>query len=247
MTIEFADQNPKLALQIVQSNGAATGISVDSVPATTEDLIAMNAGLVAEATKSGVQVTTRVIGYDYDAAFPTLLRNLLKTGSGLKGFVFAAIFGAVVSSLASMLNSASTIFAMDIFSKLHPSSSHKGLVTVGRICVIVFTIIACLIAPNLGRPEFGGIFTFIQEFQGFISPGVLAIFLFGLLVPKAPRFLGWLGIILNACVYGLLKISVPSLAFLDLMAVSFGVVLLVLLVLTLLKPLQAPVVLPRNE
>jgi len=113
--------------------------------------------------------------------------------------------------------------------------------------VIVFTVIACLIAPNLGRPEFGGIFTFIQEFQGFISPGVLAIFLFALLVPKAPRFLGWLGILLNACVYGLLKISVPSLAFLDRMAVSFGVVLLVLLICTLVRPLQTPVVLPQNK
>ena len=191
-----------------------------------------------------------MIGYDYDAAFPTLLKNLLPGGKGLMGFVLAAIFGAVVSSLASMLNSASTIFAMDIYGKFRARSGgagHRELVTVGRACVLVFVLIAMLIAPSLGSPKFGGIFTFIQEFQGFISPGILAIFIFGVLVPKAPRSVGTVGLILNPILYGVLKVAAPQIAFLNRMAICFGVVLVVLTIITLLKPLREPVVLPINE
>lgn len=157
--------------------------------------------------------------------------------------MFAAIFGAVVSSLASMLNAASTLFAMDLWATARPRAAASELVTVGRVCVAVFVVIACLIAPGLGRPEFGGIFTFIQEFQGFISPGILAVCLFGLLVPRAPRFLGWLGIVLNAVLYGVFKLTL-SVAFLDRMAICFGLVLVALTIATLLRPLPQPVALP---
>ena len=137
-----------------------------------------------------------------DAAFPVLIKNLLPTGIGLKGFVLAAIFGAVVSSLASMLNSSSTIFAMDIYRKIKREPTQFELVTVGRICVVAFVFIAMLIAPRLDNPKFGGIFTFIQEFQGFISPGILSIFLFGVLVHRAPRACGTVGLIINPILYG---------------------------------------------
>ena len=72
---------------------------------------------------------------------------------------------------------------------------------------MIFVLIAILIAPQLGRPEFGGIFTFIQEFQGFISPGILAIFVFGLLVHRAPRVCGTVGLLLNPVLYGSLKVA----------------------------------------
>jgi SSS family solute:Na+ symporter len=123
----------------------------------------------------------------------------------------------------------------------------------------LFVVIAAFIAPSLGQPKFGGIFTFIQEFQGFISPGVIAIFLFGLLVPKAPRFLGWSGIILNACLYGLFKwwlgdVIVEAglwfsdeISFLDRMAICFFIVCIYCTVMTLIKPLPAPVELPVNK
>jgi len=119
--------------------------------------------------------------------------------------VLAAIFGAVVSSLASMLNSSSTIFAMDIYRKIKKNPSQFELVSVGRICVVAFVFIAMLIAPRLDNPKFGGIFTFIQEFQGFISPGILSIFLFGVLVHRAPRACGTVGLIINPVLYGALK------------------------------------------
>jgi SSS family solute:Na+ symporter len=186
---------------------------------------------------------------DYDAAFPLLLRNLLTPGSGVLGFVLAAIFGAVVSSLASMLNSASTIFTMDIYNKLRHDTSQTELVTVGRICTVVFVLIALLIAPQLGSPAFGGIFTFIQEFQGFISPGILAIFIFGLLVHRAPRSVGTVGLLLNPVLYGTLKFlpQTSGISFLNRMAICFGTVLAVLTVMTLINPLKNPVTLPVNE
>lgn len=205
------------------------------------------------------QMATANGGYDYDAAFPTLLRNLIKPYPWISWFVLAAIFGAIVSSLASMLNSASTIATMDIARKWVKGVKDEHLPFIGRGCVVVFVIIAALIAPSLGQPKFGGIFTFIQEFQGFISPGVIAIFFFGLLVPRAPRFLGWSGIILNACLYGLIKwwlgdIIVDAglwfsgeISFLDRMAICFFIVCIYCGIMTLIKPLSAPVELPVNE
>ncbi len=246
----FSDNFAKLegatALEIFRHNSAKLGVEPDlALVADPAALAGKNAALVVEAGRRGLGVATRLVGYDYDAAFPTLLRNLLKEGSGLKGFIFAAIFGAVVSSLASMLNAASTIFAMDVWSRARRRASQSELVTVGRVCVLAFVVVACLIAPSLGRPEFGGIFSFIQEFQGFISPGILAVCLFGLLVKRAPRFLGWLGILLNAVLYGVFKQTL-DVAFLDRMAICFGIVVAVLALCTVLKPLPQPVVLPVN-
>ena len=205
------------------------------------------------------QMATTTGGYDYDSAFPTLLRNLIKPYPWISWFVLAAIFGAIVSSLASMLNSASTIATMDIVRKIAPNIQEQLLPVWGRVFVVIFVIIAALIAPSLGHPNFGGIFTFIQEFQGFISPGVLAIFFFGLLVPKAPRFLGWSGILLNAFLYGAIKWFIGDwivdaglwfsgeISFLDRMAICFFLVCLYCTVMTILKPLPEPVELPVNE
>ncbi|MBN1352582.1 hypothetical protein JXJ21_24550 [candidate division KSB1 bacterium] len=202
-------------------------------------------------------MSDKLVGYDYDAAFPTLLKKLLPINIGILGFVLAAIFGAVVSSLASMLNSAATIATMDIYNKVKKSTTQFELVTVGRVCTVLFVLIAIFIAPRLDNPKFGGIFTFIQEFQGFISPGVLAIFLFGLLVHRAPRFAGTVGLILNPVLYGTMKWgnltgigflnTLSKLSFLDRMAVCFAIVLAVLTLITLLKPLPRPVELPVNE
>ena len=247
---QFAEVSPEVASQVIAHNAAKLGQAVITGN-TAAEIAAANADLVAQAENQKFPVNeTSMIGYDYDAAFPTLLRNLLPGGTGLMGFVLAAIFGAVVSSLASMLNSASTIFSMDIYRKIRASrggAKQHELVTVGRTCVLVFVLIAILIAPRLGSPKFGGIFTFIQEFQGFISPGILAIFIFGVLVHKAPRSVGTVGLVLNPILYGLLKFAAPQIAFLNRMAICFGVVLAVLTVMTLAKPLPQPVVLPVNE
>jgi SSS family solute:Na+ symporter len=142
---------------------------------------------------------------------------------------------------------------MDITDKLarkfnHAGLSQKALVMSGRVFVVLFVLIACFIAPGLGDPKFGGIFTFIQEFQGFISPGILSVYLFGFLVPRTPRYMGWVGILLNVILYGALKWFIaPDLAFLNRMAICFGVVMATLAIVTLVKPLAKPVVMPTSD
>lgn len=244
----FANTNPEKAAEIVDHNAKLLAEAL--LESNNEQVITIwgrNTELVGMSEAKKIPVAGTLVGYDYDAAFPTLLKNLLVPGSGVLGFVLAAIFGAVVSSLASMLNSASTIFTMDIYYKLRKSASQGELVSVGRSCTIVFVLIALLIAPNLGSPKFGNIFNYIQEFQGFISPGVLAIFLFGLLVHRAPRSVGTVGLILNPILYGALKWGYPNIAFLDRMAICFGILLVVLGIMTKLNPLPQPVELPINE
>jgi solute:Na+ symporter, SSS family len=244
----FAELHPDLTARILSHNERRVTPG-DLRPQAPDGaaLYAYNETLVARAKAAKVATSEKLVGHDHDAAFPTLLRNLLPRGNGLMGFVLAAIFGAVVSSLASMLNSASTIFTMDIFRKIKKEASEKALVTTGRICTVAFVLIAVFIAPSLDSPKFGGIFTFIQEFQGFISPGILAIFLFGLLVHRAPRMVGTVGLVLNPILYGTFKLTLTSVSFLNRMALCFGIVLAVLTVITVLKPLPKAVTLPVNE
>jgi solute:Na+ symporter, SSS family len=189
-----------------------------------------------------------LLGYKYDSAFGLLISKLIPAGVGLRGFMLAAILGAVVSSLASMLNSASTIFTMDLYRNyINKNSSQKGLVLIGRLCVVVFVVIGCVISPLLADPKYGGIFSYIQEFQGYISPGILAVFVFGLLVKTAPGASGVVGLLINPFIYFILARAIPSLSFLDRMAMSFGGVLLIMAVITMIKPLKIPRVLPHNE
>jgi SSS family solute:Na+ symporter len=111
-----------------------------------------------------------------DKAYPVLL-NLLPTG--LKGLAFAALTAAIVASLAGKANSISTIFTLDIYKKkLNPSATELQLVKTGKIAVLVAMLIACLLSPFMGIDKKGG-FEFIQEYTGFVSPGIFAMFILG--------------------------------------------------------------------
>jgi SSS family solute:Na+ symporter len=204
-------------------------------PQLGAEITAYNDRVNAAAAAAEVEVsTTNLLGYKYDTAFGLLIGKLTPKG-GLRGFILAAILGAVVSSLASMLNAASTIFTMDFYNKfIYPNAPQKSLVLSGRICVVVFAVIGCLIAPILGDPRFGGIFTYIQEFQGFISPAILAVFVFGFIVTRVPGMCGVIGLVANPIMYFLLKVAMPNLAFLDRMAVSFFFVLALMGIITMI-------------
>ncbi|NLF57188.1 MAG: sodium/solute symporter, partial [Candidatus Hydrogenedens sp.] len=181
-----------------------------------------------------------------DQAYPTLIRNLVP--AGLRGFMFAAIAGAVVSSLASMLNSASTVFTMDLYRRhLRPDAPQARLVGIGRAATLVFVVIGCLIAPFLGHERFNGVFNYIQEFQGYISPGILAVFVFGFAVRRAPAAAGAAGLLLSAPVYGLLQWRFGDVAYLNRMAVTFAAVIAVMALMTLARPNPAPKPLPVRE
>ncbi len=222
-------------------NSAADEISRAAAAA---ELVKLDAEVTA-AARGDVEkyvVTSSLSAYHYDSAFATLLKRLLP-GTGWAWFVLAALFGAVVSSLASMLNSASTLFTMDIYGKAKEvqglAVTQTELVTVGKIATLACALVATVIAPFLDNPAFGGIFVFIQEFQGFLSPGVLAVFLFGFFVPKCPRIFGWLGILLGAVCYALCKwVVLPHWAFLDRMAVSFVAVLFIGAILTMVNHMK---------
>lgn len=178
-----------------------------------------------------------------DQAYPTLIRNLIP--AGVRGFMLAAIAGAVISSLASMLNSASTIFTMDLYRRyLRQEASQRTLVFIGRGATLVFVVIACLIAPFLGHERFGGIFNYIQEFQGYISPGILAAFVFGFVVKRAPRAAGAVALLVSAPIYGFLQWQFNDIAYLNRMAITLFAVFAVMGIMTLIRPNPRPVVLP---
>jgi SSS family solute:Na+ symporter len=244
---DFASLHPQLARDALTVNAGAAGVGVPS----GDDLMEQNSKLIAEATKadSSLAVSQELVGYDYDGAFPLLIRYLTPAGPpGLRGFVLAALMGAVISSLASMLNAASTIFTMDIYREyINRNASQKTLVWVGRACVPVCVVIGCLIAPQLANPKFRGAFAYIQEFQGYVSPGVLTIFLFGLFVPRSPRACGVVGLVLSPVIYGFLHLFYGDMAFLNRMAITVGALAVVLAVMTILRPLQEPVTLPKQE
>ncbi|MGK0253080.1 MAG: SSS family solute:Na+ symporter [Mariniflexile sp.] len=115
-----------------------------------------------------------------DKAYPWLLQFL---PTGMKGLAFAALAAAIVSSLASMLNSTSTIFTMDIYKQyINKNASDKATVNMGRISAAVALTIACIMAPLLGGIDQA--FQFIQEYTGVVSPGILAVFMLGLFWKK---------------------------------------------------------------
>ena len=218
-------------------------------PALAIELDIYNASaLKAAESAQKMVVTEKFIAYKYDTALAQLLGKILPRGVGIVGFVLAALLGAVVSSLAAMLNAASTIFSMDIFKKyMSPNASQKSIVFIGRVCVVVFTFVAIMLAPQLGNPKISNsIFTIIQEGQGFISPGILAVFVFGFLVRKAPPAAGVLGLLTNVAAYGLLKIGMPGIQFLNRMAICFVLCFVVMTVITLLKPLAKPIEFKHN-
>jgi len=149
---------------------------------------------------------------NYDKAYPWLISTFIPVG--LKGLVLAALTAAIVSSLASMLNSTSTIFTMDIYKPyINKNASQKNLVTTGRITAFVALIIAIGIAPVLGNiPQ---MFQYIQEYTGLVSPGILAVFLMGLFWKKATNKAAIVGVLSSIVVALLLKTAAVDLPWMD--------------------------------
>ncbi len=152
-----------------------------------------------------------------DNAYPWLISTFIPVG--LKGLVLAALVAAIVSSLASMLNSASTIFTMDIYKPyIAPKQEVKrgkpvNLVNVGRLSAVVALVTACLIAPMLGNV--GQMFQYIQEYTGLVSPGILALFLLGLFWKKTNNKGAITGVVCSIPVALALKLMPLGMPFID--------------------------------
>lgn len=172
-----------------------------------------------------------------DHAYPTLL-NLLPPG--LKGLAFAALTAAIVASLAGKANSIATIFSLDIYKKFfHKNASEKQLVVTGRWTVIVSMLIASLVAPALSNLDQA--YQFIQEYVGFISPGVLAIFLLGFFWKRATSGAALASALLTIPLSTLLKYlpywtngSFPDYPFLDRMTIVFVFLIFLMVAMSLL-------------
>jgi len=149
---------------------------------------------------------------NYDKSYPWLISTFIP--SGLRGVVVAALMAAIVSSLASMLNSTSTIFTMDIYRPyINKQATDKQTVNVGRISAAVALIIAVIMAPLLGNiPQ---MFQYIQEYTGLVSPGILAVFLMGLFWKKATNKGAIIGVLSSIFIALMLKSPVVDLPWMD--------------------------------
>ncbi len=187
-------------------------------------LIVVIPGIVAFALKADIVKP--------DEAYPWLLSNFVPMG--LKGLAFAALIAAIVSSLSSMVNSTATIFSMDIYKQIiKKDASESQLVLTGRIGSAVALIIAVLIAPTLTSLEQA--FQFIQEFTGFISPGIFAIFIFGLFWKKATANSAlWAAVLTIPLSLGI-KALIPTLPFLNRMGIVFVILSIIVIAITLVE------------
>ena len=132
--------------------------------------------------------------------------------AGLRGLVFAALIAAVVSSLASMMNSISTIFTMDLYRAAKPDRPERHYVTVGRITAFGAMAIALVLArPFIGGFESG--FQTVQEYTGFIAPGIVVVFLLGFFDKKANAVGAFTALIGSLVVNIALKFGLPDVPF----------------------------------
>jgi SSS family solute:Na+ symporter len=182
---------------------------------------------------------------DNDRAYPWLISTFIPVG--LKGLVLAALAAAIVSSLASMLNSTATIFTMDLYKPfINPNATNRQTVKVGRITAATALVIAVMIAPLLGSlPQ---AFQFIQEYTGIVSPGILAIFILGLFWKKTTNNAAIWGGVLSIPVAMIFKVGskgwaegtaleslFPNLAWMNQMGLTFIVVALIIMVISYIE------------
>lgn len=148
-----------------------------------------------------------------DEAFPTLTLDLLP--SGLRGIVLAAVLAGIMSTVAGVLNSASTLFTLDFVARYRPQTSQRALVAIGRATAAAVIVIATLWATQMYR--FGTLFVYLQSVLSYLVPPIVAVFLFGLLWKRTTRHgafwtllcglvVGVAGLLANE-VYGVLDIQ----------------------------------------
>lgn len=169
--------------------------------------LSASSGAVGEITmtdgKGNIRLVTNT--YKYDTALGLLMADIKeKCPPGILGFVLAALLGAIVSSLAAVLNATSTLFTMDIYQRyIAPKATQGNLVLMGRIVTVILVVVGCVAAAMLNSDS---IFAYIQEVQCYVSPGVLAVFAFGMVNRSAGRWAGTFGLVVAPILYALFSI-----------------------------------------
>ena len=170
-----------------------------------------------------------------DQAYPTMM-GLLPTG--VLGLVFAALVAAVMASLASKINSIATIFTLDFYAKFGTPKEETHLVTVGRIAAVVAVVIGVLAArPLLG--SFDQAFQYIQDFTGYFTPGICAIFLLGLFWPRANEAGALAAAVGSVALSIAIRFGLPTMPFMNRVGLVF-VLSIVLAVVVSLASRNAP-------
>ncbi|WP_199482649.1 sodium:solute symporter family transporter [Vibrio owensii] len=200
----------------------------NSHPSKAEEILEHNQQVVARLGEENV-VKEAINPYKYDSAMGLLITKLIPKNTGVLGFVIAALMGAIISSLAAVLNAASTLLTMDVYQRyIRPAAAQGEYVKFGRICIGVFVVIGCVVAPMLA--EFKSIFGFIQSFQGYVSTGILAVFIYGLINRTSGKWAGVIGIVANAIIYAFMQANYPHIHFLYNMSYCLIAVLAILTV-----------------
>ncbi|MBT3194109.1 MAG: sodium/solute symporter, partial [Verrucomicrobia bacterium] len=202
-------------------------------PVKAAEIEAYNTAVTARA--GGDVESVQLKSYKYDSALGLLITKLIPQNKGILGFVIAALLGAIVSSLAAVLNAASTLLTMDVYQRyINPKAPQFRLVTMGRIFIGIFVVVGCVVAPMLANNA--SVFEFIQKFQGYVSTGILAVFVYGLFIRNSARWIGVVGLIANPIFYHILVTEVffPETHFLYSMSYSLLAVLGVMVLLGLI-------------
>lgn len=166
-----------------------------------------------------------------DQAYPSAMTLL---PSGLKGLVFAALLAAIVSSLASMSNSISTLFTMDLLPSLRAADKQGDPVKVGRTVAVVAMVLAMLTAePLLGK--FDQAFQYIQEFTGFFTPGIVVIFLLGMFWKKTTAAGALAAAVGSVALSFLFKMVWPELPFIDRVGLVFLIAAALAIIVSLIE------------
>ncbi len=170
-----------------------------------------------------------------DEAYPWVLSNYVTVG--FKGIAFAALVAAIGSTLSSVVNSASTIFTLDIYKTFflknieEETVRERHLVRVGKISAAVAILIGVIMAPLLGNLDQA--FQYIQEYTGFISPGVVAVFLLGLFWKRTSTNAALTAVILAIPLSTAFKFMAPALPFMDRMGICFLIIAAIMVAISL--------------
>ncbi len=176
-----------------------------------------------------------------DEAYPWVLGNYVTVG--FKGIAFAALVAAIGSTLSSVVNSASTIFTLDLYKPFFhkkmddEAASERHLVLVGKIAAAVAILIGVIMAPLLGNLDQA--FQYIQEYTGFISPGVVAVFLLGLFWKRTSTNAALTAVILAIPLSAAFKFMASALPFMDRMGICFLIIAAIMVAISLWENKQA--------
>ena len=167
-----------------------------------------------------------------DQAYPWLVNTFIPVG--IKGVALAALAGAIVSALSSMINATATIFTFDIYKKyFKKEATDKNMVFTGRVSSFVAILIAVTIAPALKNLDQA--FQFIQEYTGFISPAIFALFFYGLFWKRTTSNSVLIASAVSIPVSALLKYLCPQLPFLDRIGIVFLIISAIIIIVSLME------------